>query len=130
MPIRRILVTLAAILGLFVTSAPAAHAAPKAAPAAPSSFAMACTWFGCANITNLSWSDASVLIAPRYYSSTYNPTARRLYPGQNSRKYMKDVNALWIPTGCKAFNSRSGGWFYGGRWYRIGTLSYSINVQC
>lgn len=114
--IRNIIVALAAVLGLTVTTAPAAQAS--------------CGVFGCSSVSNYSWSDASVWVARYWQGQYYNSGGRKLYPGQNSRRYWNDVNAFMVPNGCYAYNPQRGT-FYGGRWYRPKTsFAYGLDVRC
>lgn len=112
----RLLFAAALALLLFVTSAAPAQAA--------------CSWFSCSSVYNDRASSASILVASRWQVSTYNSSTKAvLRPGVSSRRYLRDVNAVWVPTGCRGLSRY--GTFYGGRWYRPALgLSYGIRVRC
>lgn len=113
---RRIAVVVALVAGLAL-----ANPAPAFA---------SCSWWWCTSVGN-SWSSgASILVASQWQAGTYNSSAKAtVRPGATSKSYLRDVNAVWVPSGCTA--SSRYGTFYGGRWSGVARgIAYLLVVRC
>lgn len=95
--------------------------------AVPVSAQARCSWLACTQVYNARSSQASVLVAAQWQTTTYNSSTKQtLRPNVTST--LRDVNAIWIPTGCTgtAIDAR----FTGGRWYKPVLDRYLIVVRC
>jgi hypothetical protein len=63
-------------------------------------FGKNCTWPLCGSVTNSHGSERKLVISDDW--SAERGTKKVVNVGESSSKYIKDTDAFWVPTGCKA----------------------------
>lgn len=80
------------------------------------STAITCSWFGmCGRVTYKSGPKSTITVAEDWNASLERPTGTREYVARGKTSTLKDVDGIYIPSGCK------------GKWFkpRLDTVTYN-----
>lgn len=94
--------------------------------AAPAAAGTLCNTTGlCGVVNNLSSSNRSLLVA-KNWPLFGAPDTVRVYPGQSSKRYIRDADGYFVPYGCSAYTV---GWGYvAPGWHKL-TDGQTANVK-